>query len=203
MQKRDLSLWCISLFDVVMPNSERNWGASLAMAVFVALFATLIFASVALVPRVGYTSETHLYERTSYSQYGFAVVDFGCNASFNPFLYPVTWLFGKGYMSGNFSMVYLPQSYGGEGGRVTWGKPELIKGEAEMKVVLDQFYMNLPILPALFFAIELAGWRRLYIWFLGGVVGFALSFPLGVFAGLFMAVFLTYFILPKLRKARA
>ena len=185
----------------MIPSTKRNWAISLAKRVLVALFVTLIFAPVALVPRVGYTAEARIYARTAYYQYGFAIVDFGCNSSFNPFLYPLSWLFGRGYLSGNFSMIYLPQSYGGSSGHVTWGKPEVIESEAVMKVVLGEFFVNLPILPALFLAIELAGWRRLYLWFLGGAVGFVFAFPFGVFAGLFVAVFSTFVILPKLRKA--
>jgi len=198
-KKRFKSL-VLTLFNALVAMLNKKLAVSIGRKILIALVATLFFGTIALIPRVGYEPKVRVYlPITKYYQYGFAIVDFNCNTSFNPFLYPVSWLFGRGRLSGNFSMIYLPQSYGGEGGRFTWGKLKVIESEASMKVVLEEFYMNLPILPLIFLAMELVGWRRLYLWFLGGVVGFIFG-VVGVFFGFFIVTFSTSIIFPKLKK---
>jgi len=177
----------------------------------IAVVPTLFFGLMALIPPVGYTVQTHLYsmekhyELAGTSDYIFAVANFNCNASFNPLLYPVSWLSGKGRVQGNFSMIYLPFwtiSLTKEGEKYyvpRWGKLKVIESEAAMKVVLETLLGNLPFLFVLFFATELTGRRKIYALFFGGGVGFVFG-VLGVVAGL-LVVFSTVFLLPKLRKS--
>jgi len=176
----------------------------------VALIPTMFFAVLALISPIGYSVQTRVYsvekhyELMGTSDYVFAVVSYNCNASFDPMLYPLSWLFGRGYMSGNFSMIYLPYwmtlntPQGEQYNMPIWGKQKEIENEATMKVVLEEFLINLPIIPAVFFAIELVGRRRLYLWFIGGTVGFIFGSLIGTIIGFFLVAFSTIILLPRL-----
>jgi len=178
----------------------------------IALVPTLFFGVLALLPSLGYVVQTRVnsidkhYELYGTSDYVFAVINFKCNASFNPLLYPVSWLSGKGSMRGNFSMIYLPFWRTGvtkEGEQYFfpfWGKQKVIEGEASMKIIMEEFLKNLPFLPAIFFAVELTNRRRLYLLFLGGTAGFVLGSVIGAFVGVSLVAFSTFILMPMLRK---
>jgi len=184
----------------------------------IALVPTLFFILLAIISPIGYTAQTHVYaiekhfELMEASGYAFAVVNFNCNVSFNPLLYPISWLSGKGRLSDDLSMIYLPYwtyHYGRAAKdkqyalAPTWGKLKDIEGEATMKLVLEEFLINIPILYAAFFAIELKNSRRLYWSFLSGTAGFVFGDMLGVIGGFFLPVFLAILVFPKLKSARA
>lgn len=179
----------------------------------IALVCTLFFVILALIPFIGNMVDVHVYypiekhtEFVGDSEYSYAIVRFDANASFNPMLYPLSWLVGRGHISGNFSMVYMPYvtggrtDYGETPQTTVWGKRTVVQGEAMMKLVIEELLNNLPLLPAIFFAIELVGRRRLYFWFLGGVVGFIFGTLTGVIVGFTCAVFSTIFLSPNFKR---
>jgi len=198
---------------------RRKLARAILRSMGVGLVLTMFFGVFALISPSGYKVQARVnsidrhYELSGTSDYIFAVVNYNCNASFNPLLYPLSWLIGRGYLSGDFSTIYLPYwttqttPQGEQYNAPVWGKPEDIENEATMKVILEEFLINLPILPAVFFVIELAGKRSVYLWFLGGTAGFALGSIVGTTAGLligtgvgfFFMAFLTTILLPKLR----
>lgn len=169
-----------------------------------ALIATLLFVVVALLPYIGNNVDVNVYfpieRRRVYigtSEFLYAVVNFDANASFNPLLYPVSWLAGRGSIVGSFSMVYVPYWTGGSGNTPPtpqWGKPQQIKSEATMKIVIEELLNNLPILPAVFFVVELVERRRFYWWFLGGILGFDFGALTGAIVGFSLAVFSTILV---------
>jgi len=179
-----------------------------------AFIFTLLFGCLSLLPYLGnkvdvqvnFPLEKHrIY--VGQSENVFAVVRYNANASFNPLLYPLSWFIGRGSLSGNFSMIYLPYWVGGSsvnpGDRPPspqWGKPDEIEGEAAMKIVIEELLNNVPILPAVFFVFELLERRRLYWWFFGGIMGFDVAALTGAIVGFSIAIISTMLVSRNVRR---
>jgi hypothetical protein len=138
----------------------------------------------------------------THSQYGYADATFYCDITFNPILYPTYWLGGRGHTVGNFTMLYIPESYRpGEFGGANWGAgPESHYSTYIMYVVTSEFNFNLIYCFLVPFLVEIAGSREVYIALLSGVVGFAVATVIGLFVGLLIGTVLALFVLFRLSR---
>jgi hypothetical protein len=174
------------------------------------LFLTLVFGILALIPSIGCKIEVEVYrpyqkihEWVGATELYYAIITYNANATFNPLLYPASWLTGQAMLSGNYTMVHVPSYVGGYTGDAApsarWGKPSEIAASATMNLILNELFVNLPILPAIFFVIEALNKRILFVWFLGGVAGFGAAGLIGLLAGIPIAVISTALLFPRLR----
>ena len=165
-------------------------GFAAVMAVFLVLLGTF--------EGVGY--QVHKVQELSFVPnyyYGFAIANFTFDATYNPVLFPFYWLMGKGHISGDFSMKYLPHGYEtGEHPRPIYGqKPEDRYGNYASYVATWGTLANLVILLIMTVAIELLKHRALYALLFFGMFGFAVAGLTGTVGGLVVGVFVVLYVL--------
>ena len=168
------------------------------IAVIVCIFGVVYFVS--LTPGVGYLGEVEItrIEKQTLSFPAYAFVDYRCSFTSSPFLYPMSWLTGMGYVSGNFSMIYLPQSYYARGDFLSanWGSRVDMEKEGLIRIVLPEQIKSLPLLFMIILGVELAKRRILYLPLFGGIIGFPfagiISGIAGFSLGVSLSVLLTY-----------
>jgi len=173
-------------------ESENRYIEILRRALFTIGF-TFLFALSAIFPSIGYTGTFEFVSIERFQQY--AIVDFRGNATFNPFLYPASWLFGNGVVSGNYTMVLPPLAYSGrEIPSPKWGGKEDTMEKAELAVIGREMKANLPLIFLICLAIEIVGKRILYLSFFSGVLGFAMAEVVGAFVGFAAGIFAVAYI---------
>lgn len=133
---------------------------------------------------------------------GYADASFYCDVYFNPILYPSYWLKGIGHITGNFTIMYLPESYyPGEFGGPIWGLSEKTRYENYiMYVVTGATYSDLLIIFLISIGIETIGKRGLYLVLFSGILGFATGGITGTLVGLGVGVaaaLIIIFVLPE------
>ena len=176
---------------------------------------TLVLGLLALIPNVGYELSIEVYNRDvryewiDETEFLYAIVDFHADGVFSPLLYPMSWILGRGSISRNVSMVYLPDWTWGtdprSGERYTvprWGKPQAVRDEARMKVAVDELLINIPLLVALSATLVFLIKYRIFLWFSGGVLGFAVAGLVGMIVGLSLGVISAQIALPGLIRMR-
>lgn len=188
--------------------SNRSKVLSLLKKIGIALGITLFFSFLAAFSGIGYHGKASLIlpfkEGVLEGQYSYRIVTYSCNVSFNPFLYPLSWLQGKGHISDIFKMVYLPQSYGSPSSDVYpyypsgayWGTHRDMEQEGLMNVVFSQLtLLNALYLFIIIFVIELFGKHGLLLCLLGGTVGFALGGLFGSVVGFVIGALIFVFLI--------
>jgi hypothetical protein len=173
-----------------------------AKRLVIALGLTALFTLIAIFPGLGYFGKASV-EIKSEENFGFWVVDANCNILYNPFVYPFAWLSGRGHLVSNFTMVSIP-TYArmGEGGYYpVWRTPAELADDAVVLRITDELYMNIPYVFLILLAVGLvAGWDS-YVYFIGGIAGFAVGGVLGTIVGFFGGALVIIFILPRLKKS--
>jgi hypothetical protein len=131
-----------------------------------------------------------------HDQLGYADATFTVNMVYNPIVYPLYWVMGKGYVNGTFRMMYVPESYApGEFGGPMWGMtPQDRYDEYILYMVTWGTLLNLVFLLAITVIIDFAGYRSLYLVLLFGVFGFytfqIIGMLMGIAAGSMVALLL-------------
>jgi hypothetical protein len=165
------------------------------------LASLLVFLSI--FPNVGYSGSAHVdrgdvvkvYELLSI----YAIVKYTYNITYNPFLYPLTWLRGDGSASGSSSMITFPLS-GSIFVSTVWPGLKEMEEDALMCMALSEIHLNFLMLFLVALAIELAKIRSLFICVFGGVIGFISGGLLGTIGGFFIPFFVIEFIMVRLGK---
>jgi hypothetical protein len=194
---------------------NRSGVFSLLKKIIIAIVITLFFFALASFPEIGYHGKASLIfpfkEGVLEGLYPYRIVNYSCDVSFNPFLYPFSWLQGKGHISGIFTMVYLPQSYGGTApdippyhpSGVYWGTHEDMEQEGLMNVVLSQLtFLNALYVFIIVFIIELFRKHGLLLCLFVGIICFAFDGPLGGVIGFIFGVLLFILTMSIVKKTR-
>lgn len=156
----------------------------------------LLFSLFSLYPRLGYNGEaTVRIVKTSY-QLLYRDVEVKCNITYNPLLFPFSWLINRGQSSYHFVMRTAPMGVGEFG--ITWSSLEEVKEDALLVVTLNELFINIPFLLFAFLAIELMNLRSLYLGFFGGIIGFSIAGLLGAIIGFLLISFIALLLVRKL-----
>jgi|GEM_PF-3701196 hypothetical protein len=153
---------------------------------------TFLFTLLAIFPMVGYYGMARINSIEYFGSY--AYVKFEYEATYNPSLYPASWVFGKGVISGNFTMITLPLAYKGEIPRPVWGSKKDILDKAMLMIVIGELKANLPTILLICLIIEVIEKRILHLMILSGIVGFFMAEVMGAFIGLATGVFMVIYI---------
>jgi peptide/nickel transport system permease protein len=174
---------------------RKAWFSKL-VKLSVALAVTTLMVTISTFESIGYrVNGIQEISFTRHYDYGYADAVFAINITFNPLLYPFQWLIGKGSLSGNFSMVYLPHAYE----RGEWGPPIFGSSEEHYEnyisyVVSSTTLANTLILLVLTIAIELLQWRVSYISLFAGLLGFLIMSVNGTLIGLVIGAIVAIYI---------
>ncbi|MBS7632240.1 ABC transporter permease [Candidatus Bathyarchaeota archaeon] len=130
---------------------------------------------------------------------GYADANFTFSATYNPILYPFYWLSGQGNIDGNFSMMYLPQSYErySEWAPPNYGDSPKDRYSNYISYMISWgFIPNLLVLLILTATIEALGKRILYLALFLGMLGFSAGNLIGAavatVAGLLAVVYVLH-----------
>lgn len=165
---------------------------ALAMALLLALLGTL--------QGTGY--HVHEIEELSFIpnyRYGYADAVFKLKATYDPIVYPLYWVLGKGQVSGEFSMVYLAEGYErSEWGPAIFGNtPEDHFGRYISFMVTWGTLANFGFLLLITIIMEILKRRVLYAPLLVGVCGFSVAGINGMLIGLPIGAIAAAFALKK------
>lgn len=157
----------------------------------------LLFALLSLYRGLGYNGEVQV--RMVYTNYQllYRDIEVNCSIVFNPVLFPFSWLVTGGQSSFRFLMRTAPLGVSEFG--VAWPSLEETKEDALLIVVLNELFINIPFMLAIFLVIELMNLRSIYVCFFGGILGFLMIGLLGAIVG-FTVIFLVIILL--IRKFR-
>jgi len=179
---------------------NREGMVSLLRKFLIAGGITLLFLILATLPQMGYFGDAHVHVRER-NQFGFVLVDADCNVSFNPFLYSLSWMSGRGQYSVSFSLISVPTYVGGGDFRYpVWKSQSELEDEAIITLILHEIPLNVICSFFILLTIELMKMRQLYISLASGIVGFPFGGPIGSFIAFFFGLVLAFWLLPKLRK---
>lgn len=121
-----------------------------------------------------------------HNQLGYADAVFACDIIYDPIVFPLYWVIGKGHMNGTYQMMYVPESYApGEFGGPIWGLKKEDRYDAYVLYMLTWgTVLNLLFLLGVTITVEIVGQRSLYLVLLFGMFGFSVFQILGVFLGI-------------------
>jgi len=121
----------------------------------IALGIAVLFGFLGIFPSLGYHGEvnTQVVDR---DPWGFWIVSAECNVSFNPVLYPFSWISGRGLYSTAFEFVSVPTYVGYEFKYPAWRSSAELSEEAIIIVLVNHIMMN--FIPNLFLS---SRWVRL------------------------------------------
>jgi len=167
------------------------------------LCIAFLFTFLGLYAGIGYqVNSIHEIYFYPHNDLGYADASFYCDIYFNPILYPSFWMKGIGHIAGNFTIMYLPESYyPGEFGGPIWG----LSGKARyenyiMYIITGATFSDLLIIFLVGISIEAIGKRGFYLILFFGVLGFAAAGITGTLVGLGLGVgaaLIIIFVLPE------
>ena len=178
----------------------RLFGKRLAIA----LGLTMLFALFSIFPGLGYFGKANAVVQSQETG-GIWIVDVNCNILYNPFLYPFAWLSGGGHLVANFTMVSVPtySKMGGEGEYYyypVWRMPAELADDAIVLTTMDALVASFPYVFLILLVVGLVAGLDSYLYFIGGILGFAVGGVLGTIVGFFAGALIIIFILPRLKK---
>jgi hypothetical protein len=175
----------------------RLFGKRLAIA----LGLTMLFALLAIFPDLGYFSKASANVKSQES-FGFWIVDVNCNILYNPFLYPFAWLRGRGHLVTSFTMVSVPTYARSEDYYYPlWRMPSELADDAVVLRTTDELFASVPYVFLILLIVGLVGGLGSYLYFIGGILGFAVGGVLGTIVGFLAGALIMIFILPRLKKS--
>ncbi|MEM2798878.1 MAG: hypothetical protein QW670_03690 [Candidatus Bathyarchaeia archaeon] len=163
----------------------------------VALGMVFLFALFSLYPRLGYNGEAQV--QTLYTNYQllYRDIEVNCTVTYNPLLFPFSWLISRGRPSYSFLMRIAPKGASEFG--VTWPSLEETKEDAVLIVVLNELFINIPFMLAVFLIIELVNVRSIYLCFLGSILGFLIIGSSGAIIGFLLILLIIVLLFRKFK----
>ena len=180
---------------------QSNWKHKIAVYAkkpLVPLGITLLFALFSLYPRLGYNGEAQINNVYKNFQLLYQDVDITCNVTFNPFLFPLSWLTGRGQVSQRFIMRTVPKA--ATQFTIVWPSPEETKDDALLIVTLNSLFINIPYNFVIFLVIEIIKLRIVYFFFLAGIIGFLAGSLTGAFVGSLVGLIMIFLLKKVINK---
>jgi hypothetical protein len=166
----------------------------------IALGISLLLALLSIIPGIGYHGEAYINDFERNPRYLFTDVNVTTSITYNPFLFPFSWLTGNGQAGLHFMMRVAPQ--GAFMGMVSWESFEEMKQDALLIVTINALFVNTPYIFLILLAIEIMRLRPLYISLVGGIIGFLAGGPIVAIATFLTATFLLWPLISKLKKSK-
>ncbi len=166
----------------------------------VAVGMALLFSFISLYPGLGYDGKAEVRIVSTSYQLLYRDIEVNCNITYNPLLFPLSWLINKGQSSYYFVMRTAPSGAGQFG--ITWSSLEEAKEDALLIVVLNELFINIPFLLSIFLAVELINVRSIYLCFLGGILGFLITSSLGAIVGFLLVLSIVVLLIMKYKVKR-
>lgn len=182
-------------------SARREKTKSLVTKIAIAFGISLLFALLAIIPPLGYTGKAQVKVLERHWT-GYWLFDANFSITFNPFVYPLSWLIGYGNPSGAFLFISAPTYVGG--GDFTypvWRSPADLEDEAIIKITLKEIPLNILYNFGVFLVVELTRLRVLYFCILGGVLGFPIGGLIGAVIGLSVGALLGIYVIPRIVNA--
>lgn len=168
----------------------------------IALGFALFLVFLSIFPNVGYFGWAHVGRGDVVKVYElphiYAIVNYTYDITYNPFLFPLTWLHGGGHASGSSLMITFPSTSIFAG--AAWPSPHEMEEEALMNTAFSEIRPNFLMLFIIALAIEIAKMRSLFVCLFGGVIGFIPGGLVGTVVGLVIGVFIVVFATARLNK---
>ena len=180
---------------------QSNWKHKIIVYLkksLVPLGITLLFALFSLYPRLAYNGEAQINNVYRNFQLLYQDVDITCNVTFNPFLFPLSWLTGRGQVSQRFLMRTVPKAV--TQFTIVWPSPEEIKDDALLIVTLNSLFINIPYNFVIFLAIEIIKLRIIYFFFFAGIIGFLVGSLTGALVGSLIGLIIIFLLKEVLNK---
>jgi len=138
----------------------------------------------------------------TYSAYGFMLVVFYCDITYNPVLYPFYWLQGSGHLAGNFSMAVFSEGLSpGERGVPQFGRSPAQRLDYYLTRMLTWGAIaNLVLLFMFTIAIEIVQKRIFYLVVFASSLGFTFASLVGWIVGLCIGAISVGYVLLRLPK---
>jgi len=150
-------------------------------------------------PNFGYSAKARTsVEAKDVLGWWYVIAD--CNITFNPFLYPFSWLIGSGRFSGSHRFVSMPIWTGGEFPHPAPRTPKDLEGEAIMSLVLSQVNINIIYNFIVLLTIKLLKMQDLYFCLIAGIAGFPIGGLMGALSGFLIGLSVIAFIMLRSRK---
>jgi len=186
-----------------MPIDRKRW-VKYSKKLLIALGMTFLLFLLGLFGGIGYDVQalSEVSRDYTYSSYGFLLVVFYCDITYNPVLYPFYWIQGSGHLAGNFSTAYVAESVSpGERGVPQFGLSPTQRLDVYLTRMLTWgLAANLALLFALAIAIEIVQKRILYLAVFISSLGFAFASLAGWIVGLCIGAISVGYVLLKLPK---
>lgn len=178
-------------------SSRRGKLARLFSRAIFVLGIALLFAFLGFFGGIGYhVNQINEISFVPNPRLGYADASFAIDITYNPVTYPLYWMLGKGSISGNVSMTYLPESYErSEWGQGIYGASAKDRyGNYISYLVFWGVFENFLVLIVFGIAAEILKCRVLYVPLLIGTLGFLCAglagIVIGIVAGIFVALYL-------------
>lgn len=181
----------------ILMSKRRKQVILILRKLLIALGVALLFSFLGLFSGLGYYGEAST-RTLDKDRMGFWLVEANCNISFNPFLYPFSWLSGKGYFSESFQFLSVPTYVGFDVKYPAWRSTEELNEEAILRVIMNSVVVNIPSNFFMLLAIGIMEQQLLYLCVFGGIIGFLIGQVLGSVLGLIAVIFIAYYLMPKL-----
>lgn len=166
---------------------------AIAKAILYILLLTALFGLLAMFPNVGYSGKAHVKSVDPYYAGGSIYVEADVDVTFNPILYPLSWLFGEGHISRPIWSVSVMEHVG------HWTINDL-EDSVLFSAMLSELIRNFLFLFIMVASIEIVRQRKLHLCLLAGVFGFYFGGFIGAFVGLFIGGFSIFLLLPYLEE---
>lgn len=180
-------------------SSLRNKFIKIFKKILFAIVFTFFLTVLGILNGVGYqVISLQQISFTIHSNLGYADAVFYCDIIYNPVLFPFYWFSGAGHLSGNFSMMYVPEAYmPGEYGPPVWGLRPQDRYDTYITYMLTWgIAANFIFLLFISLLTEALGKRLIYVIFIFGIIGFVVAnFPgaiIGLFLGAFTIAYLSF-----------
>jgi len=164
---------------------------------------TIFLAVLSSLPNIGFSGRTVNVAIEGWDQYGNLYVLANCEVTYNPLLYPLSWLFMGGSFSGKFYFISTPlygaSPFGEYSPHVYWPSRYELMQEALDSLVVHNLSVNIIVVFCIVLVIMAFKIYDLYLCIFLGALTFPIGGPCGVLAAFTLTLLAAVFVKLKLK----